>query len=535
MDAGVNTYWLGPIYKSPMIEGGYDISDFNEVDPLFGDMDDFKTLMDETKKRDMHVILDFVPNHTSDQHEWFQKSIKKEDPYTDYYIWRDGKLLPDGNLTYPNNWLSIFGGRAWTWNEERGQYYFHQFIKHQPDLNYRNNFVRQDVKKAMKFWLDLGVDGFRVDAVNHLVEDKALRDEPYKEGKYGSENYDDLIHLYTRDQNETYDVIYEFRRFLEDYRRNSLDKHDRIMITEAYTDINKLMLYYTNGTEFGSHLPFNFLLMDDATIDSNAADYVSIIRSWVDNMPNGHWLNWVGGNHDNNRIATRMGDELVDAFYMLIMLLPGTAVVYQGEEIGQQNNLLRSDQIKDHNNIKGGIVIVRDPPRGPFLWDDSENAGFTKAKIPWEPIHPSYWESNLKTQTSSKQKTHYQVFKSIAKLRSQSTIQRGYLNTYVISKWVFAFSRELPGFETYIIVINVGSERELVLLTDTMPLLPELLVVNISSTNSEYEEGDRVTTKLTIHDRWKPLVLRPKASVVLIPLYNETLPDEPSTNKPIKS
>ncbi|XP_075235441.1 maltase 2-like [Lycorma delicatula] len=526
-ETGIDSIWLSPIFQSPKADLGYDISNFTEIDPIFGTLDDFKSLIKAVKERGMHLLMDFVPNHTSDEHPWFVKSIKKIEPYKDYYIWRDPKeVLQNGTRVPPNNWLSLFGGSGWKFVPERGQFYYHQFNAKQPDLNFYNENVKTEMKEILKFWLDLGVDGFRMDAVKHLMEDKNLHDE-YCLPAYATcdDDYRKMNHNYTTDWPNTYDLIYEWREFLDNYTANSSEKQTRIMLSEAYSSIEYTMEYYGNKTRPGAQSPFNFMLLGP-TVESNSSVYKYIINMWYDNMPEGHWANWVTGNHDNHRVAARVGNELVDGFYMLSMLLPGTAVTYQGEEIGQPDTPVRKDQIRDPNNNGGGAVDVRDPERGPFLWNDSENAGFTSAKIPWEPVHPSYWKINLEAQKNAT-KSHYKVYKQLAQLRTMPTFQRGDLDIYTITTWVLAFSRRLPGSETYLVVINVGSEREVVILGESVPKLSVKMYVAASSVNSGYEDGESIDTKLSLHATSKPLILRPKASVVLVSDYNIINPTNP--------
>ncbi|XP_075235736.1 maltase A3-like [Lycorma delicatula] len=512
-ETGVKTVWLSPIYKSPQIDNGYDISNFTDIDPMFGTLDDFKSLMKAIKERDMYILLDFVPNHTSDEHEWFQKSVKRIEPYTDYYIWRDPKqVFPNGTNAPPCNWISLFGGPAWTYNEQRQQFYYHKFTPQQPDLNYYNNKVREDMKKVLKFWLDLGVDGFRVDAVKELTEDPELHDELCLPQYTTCDNdYLKMNHNYTGDWPDTYGVIYQWREFLDAYAMSSPNKHTRIMLTESYSSLYNVMLYYGNGTNEGIQLPFNFHLMY-GNIELNSTVYKYLIDIWYDNMPEGKWADWVTGNHDFPRLANRVGSELLDGFAMLSMLLPGTSISYQGDELGQTNSMIRKDQKRDSHNAN--VRIQRDAGRGPFPWNDTPNGGFSTNKFTWGVVNPSYWEMNLEAQKKA-EKSHYKVYKQLIDLRKKPTIQRGDLNVYLVSTWVLAFTRRLPRNESYVIIVNFGSEIEEILLGKTIPNLPDKLSVAVSSINSDYKDGEILDTKFSIHNPSKLLILRPKASVVL--------------------
>jgi len=261
-------------------------------------MDDFDHLMAKAEEVGVKILLDFVPNHTSDQHEWFGKSVNGEEPYKDYYIWQPGKVDPS-NATVklpPCNWQAIsYGlGTAWTWNEKRQAFYYHQFSDKQPDLNFRNEKVQEEMEKVMKFWLDKKISGFRVDAVTHIYEDSRLLDEPIADGTSITDptDYGYLKHIYTADQNETFDLIYKWRKFLDDYSSsNGVDT--KILMTESYSSIDTVQRYYTNGTVEGAHLPFNFELMKQLRATSKAQDVVNAVHSWLITMPAQHYTNWV--------------------------------------------------------------------------------------------------------------------------------------------------------------------------------------------------------------------------------------------------
>ncbi len=246
-----------------MKDFGYDISDYTGIYPLFGDMNDFDTLLSEVHQRNMKLILDLVPNHTSDQHPWFIESRSSKDaPKRDWYIWHDAK--EDGNA--PNNWLSAFGGTAWEWDDNTKQYYYHAFLKEQPDLNWRNPEVQEAMLNVMRFWLDKGVDGFRVDVIWHLIKDAQWRDEPVNADYQPQQaTYDKLLHVYSTDQPEVQEIVQKMRSVLDEYS-------ERMMIGEIYLPIHKLMMYYGNHNN-GANLPFNFLLLSiqwQANIDSRS-------------------------------------------------------------------------------------------------------------------------------------------------------------------------------------------------------------------------------------------------------------------------
>lgn len=289
VDLGVTALWLSPIYKSPGVDAGYDISDYRDVDEIFGNLDDFKSLLKSAHDNGLRVILDFVPNHSSDEHEWFAKSVNREAGYENYYVWVD----PDESGKPPSNWLSYFHGSAWEYNEKRGQFYLHQFHKKQPDLNYRDERLVQEMKDVLTFWLDLGVDGFRVDIISTLFEVKDFPDEPVCSNCNCKETqHCYLNHIYTQDQPETYDMVYQWRQLLDDYVEvNGGDA--RIMMTESYSEIDNLFPYYGNDTTDGAHFTFNFWFITKIFKSSSARDIKYQIDRWFTYMPLRYTANWV--------------------------------------------------------------------------------------------------------------------------------------------------------------------------------------------------------------------------------------------------
>lgn len=283
--------WLSPIYKSPGIDAGYDISDYRDVDPIFGDLDDFKSLLKSAHDKGLRVILDFVPNHSSDEHEWFEKSVNREPGYENYYVWVD----PDPNdpSKPPSNWLSYFHGSAWEFNEQRGQYYLHQFHRKQPDLNYRDPNLVQEMKDVLTYWLDLGVDGFRVDIISTLFEVEGFPDEPICSNCNCKETqHCYLSHIYTQDQPETYDMVYQWRQLLDEYVE-TYGGDARIMMTESYSEAEQLFPYYGNRTQDGAHFTFNFWFITKVFQSSSAYDIKYQIDNWFTYMSFRYTANWV--------------------------------------------------------------------------------------------------------------------------------------------------------------------------------------------------------------------------------------------------
>ncbi|XP_029679967.1 maltase A2-like [Formica exsecta] len=285
-ETGVNAIWLSPIYPSPMVDFGYDISNFTGIDPVFGTMEDFKDLLVKAKKLGLKVVLDLVPNHSSDKHPWFQKGLQGNEKYKNYYMWADGKDKDD--KTPPNNWISVFSGSAWEYVDSQKQWYFHQFDYRQPDLNFSNPDVRDEMKNVLKFWLDLGIDGFRIDSAPFIYEDPELRDEPrsYAAG-LTPRDYSYLDHIYTVDQKPTYELFGDWRKYVDDYA----DEHNqdqKMMVMEAYTSFPHTMEYYNYNVT-----PFNFAFIINVTINSSAEVYKEKIDGWTNSMPSGKIANWV--------------------------------------------------------------------------------------------------------------------------------------------------------------------------------------------------------------------------------------------------
>jgi alpha-glucosidase len=373
-ELGVDAIWLSPIYPSPMADFGYDVANFCGVDPLFGTLEDFDQLLAATHDRGLKLLVDFVPNHTSDRHPWFEQSRRsRNSEKRDWYIWRDPKH--DGSP--PNNWLSEFGGSAWTFDASTGQYYYHAYLAQQPDLNWRNPHVRAAMSDALRFWLARGVDGFRVDAIHHLFEDHELRDNPPNpDWMPGMSPARRLVRRHTMDQPEVHEAIAEMRRVADEYGG------DRLMIGEAYLPIDRLMAYY--GTDLrGFHLPFNFHLISTPWLPQAVG---ALIEEYEAALPEGGWPNWVLGNHDRSRVASRLGQQQARVAAVLLLTLRGTPTIYQGEELGMQDVCIPPEQVRDPwERNAPGLGLGRDPVRTPIPWSNEVHGGFTTG-TPWLPI-----------------------------------------------------------------------------------------------------------------------------------------------------
>jgi alpha-glucosidase len=381
-ELGVDAVWLSPIFPSPMADFGYDVADYCNIDPLFGTLEDFDRLVAAAHARGLKLLLDFVPNHSSDQHPWFVESRSaRENPKRDWYIWRDP--APDGGP--PNNWISDFGGSAWEWDEATSQYYLHAFLKEQPDLNWRNPEVKAAMLDAMRFWLDRGVDGFRIDVLWHMVKAEDLPDNPPNpDYRPGMGEMHQVLQLHSTDQPEVHDIGAEMRRIADSYG-------DRALIGEIYLPIEKLVSYYGRQLD-GVHLPFNFQLIDAPW---NARELARIVTEYESALPPGGWPNWVLGNHDRPRIAAKLGEAQVRVAAMLLLTLRGTPTIYYGDEIGISDVVIPPDRVRDPRELREpGIGLGRDPVRTPMTWDDCPNAGFTSGE-PWLPLHPDWRSRNV--------------------------------------------------------------------------------------------------------------------------------------------
>ncbi|CAD5116225.1 DgyrCDS5138 [Dimorphilus gyrociliatus] len=454
----IGALWLSPVYKSPMVDFGYDISDFKAIDPIFGSMDDFENLIRAAHKKEIKIIMDFVPNHSSDQHEWFQLSRKGDIKYKDYYIWRKGKQMANGTRIPPNNWVSVFGGPMWTWDESRQAFYLHQFTKEQPDLNFRNPEVQKEMIDILKFWLGKGVDGFRIDAISHLFEDKAFKNEPLSglpnTTPDQAEHYN---HVYTMDQPETIEVIRSWRKYFTEYERKS-NKYI-FMVTESFSNPS---MYYEGETDF----PFNFnLLQMNKTCGVKCIRV--LINSWLQELPKGRWPNWVLGNHDRMRLGNRMGEDFIGAFNMLLLTLPGTPFTYYGEEIGMVGPKISFEDTVDPYGVNFGPKryeeFSRDPSRTPMQWSDSRNAGFTMAKKPWLPVHSNYKTLNVENQKNSDHDDNtLRLYRRLSWLRQEKSFQMGNFDWAIITDNILSYIRWFNGSPAYIVAFNFGTKAETV-------------------------------------------------------------------------
>jgi alpha-glucosidase len=395
---GINAIWLSPIYPSPQVDFGYDISDYENVDPQYGTLADFDKLLAEAKSRDIRIVMDMVMNHTSDKHKWFIESeSSKTNPKRDWYIWRDSKGIgADGKPIPPNNWISDFGGSAWQYDPKTKQFYYHEFYKQQPDLNWRNPEVEKAMFDSVRFWLDRGVSGFRLDAIPALFEDPALRDEPLTGGTnaYGDKNVSDI---YTNNLPGVHDVMRRLRTLVDKY------PGDRVLIGETYLPNVKELDKWYGGTKHDElQLPMD---MQVGFINKLDASLFRERISEVETEINGNQPLFVFDNHDNTRSWNRYGDGVHDqaiARVIATMLFTSraTALMYYGEEIGMVTTTpARKEDVRDPIGVRGWPQEKgRDGERTPMQWNDSKDAGFSTAAVTWLPVAPNYPTVNVQTE-----------------------------------------------------------------------------------------------------------------------------------------
>jgi alpha-glucosidase len=405
---GIDAIWLSPIYPSPMIDFGYDVTSYTAIDPIFGDLATFDELVARAHAHNIRIIMDYVANHTSDQHPWFRASrSSRTNPQRDWYIWADPR--PDGSP--PNNWLSHWGGSAWEWDETTGQYYLHMFHTTMPDLNWRNPAVKAAMLDVLRFWLDRGVDGFRIDAVAQIMKDPQFRDNPPNPAATASQpptipqtptspqvpgapdktspsiprplkEYDTQLHLYDRDHPDIHPILRELRRVLDTYN----GQWPRLACAETRVASWQRWAAYYGTTLDELHIPFNFGLIHTPWTAQAVRHLVDTIEA---SLPPGAWPNYVLSTHDDPRLATRIGPQQARVAILLQLTLRGTPILYYGDEIGMHDIPIPPERVRDR-------WANRDPARTPMQWNSTPNAGFCPPDVePWLPIAPDYPQINV--------------------------------------------------------------------------------------------------------------------------------------------
>ena len=501
---GVDAIWITPMYPSPQVDFGYDISDYEAVDPQYGTMADLDALLRAAKAQGIRVIMDLVLNHTSDQHPWFKESrSSRNNPKRDWYIWRDGK-----NGGPPNNWQSWFGHSAWTLDPTTGQYYYHHFYVQQPDLNWRNPEVRKAMYDVMRFWLDKGVSGFRLDAVSRLFEDPNLHDDPYLPGynAFGDRN---IQHLYTDNLPEIHEVFRQIRQLVDSYPGHP------VLLSEAdeptIAELSKM--YGANGDEV--QLPMDFQIAD--------ANHLSAPRfrklfDEVETNPAGGWPEYFFSNHDQARQWDRYGDgkhndQIAKLMAMLELLPRGTPQMYYGEEIGMRNtDPQRKEDVRDPVGITGWPKDKgRDGERTPMQWTSAApNAGFTLPDVkPWLPIPASARTVNVETE-SGESESLLNFYKSLLKLRhTEPALMNGnYVTLNPDDQKVFSFLRQAPtsSGRSVLVALNMSDQKQ----TVSFDLSKQNINAKVASVlQSNFDAGRRTTLNLN------ELALPPFGAIVL--------------------
>lgn len=447
---GVGAVWLSPFYPTPFRDFGYDISDYQAVGEQFGSMADFDALLAAAHERGLRVILDLVPNHSSDQHPWFRESrASRQSPRRDWYMWADPK--PGGGP--PTNWLSVFGGSAWELDPASGQYYYHSFLKTQPDLNWRNPAVCEAMYAMMRFWLEKGVDGFRVDATWYMLKDEQLRDNPPNpEQKPGGAPDSAVLPKYSSNQPEIHPVLAEMRRVVDAY-------DERLLSGELYLSVEEMMKYY--GAEHPElHLPYNLRLTD---IEWKVREVAATIDEYQRALPPGVWPTYTIGSHDRPRVATRAGVEQTRVAAMLLLTLPGTPTVYMGDEIGMPNVPIPPERVIDPQ-ASSWPGHNRDEMRTPMRWEATVNGGFSPAE-PWLPVGPDVATLNVATQRDDPRSLLQLYRRLIALRRDQPGLVTGAYAQAELQDELLAYWRRDAGRE-WLVALNFGAEPQSLALSE---------------------------------------------------------------------
>jgi alpha-glucosidase len=450
---GVDAIWLSPTFPSPMKDFGYDVADYRDVHPDFGDLATMDRLIAECHQRDIRLLLDFVPNHTSDQHAWFRESRSSRDnPKRDWYIWRDPK--PDGSL--PNNWVSVFGGPAWTMDETTGQYYLHSFLREQPDLNWRNPDVVEAMHDVLRFWLARGIDGFRIDVVGMIIKHPDLADnppDPYRETS--GPDSPAIVDIHTSNSSnypDVFDVVIGIRDVLDEFPGS-------VAVGEVFGSADIIARYHGGDLLNGLHLAFNFQLImrDGVKTPWDSGVIRGIVTTLESTLPVGAQPCFAFNNHDQPRFVSRNDDDgngsaRARAAALLLLGLRSTPFVYYGEEIGMVDGDIPEDRLRDPARFRH---IGRDPQRTPMQWDASEGRGFTTGE-PWLPFGPE--QINVAVQTNDADSL-LSLYRSAIWVRKQElALQKGALRELESPHDTFAFERRASDARPVAVVISTALE-----------------------------------------------------------------------------
>jgi oligo-1,6-glucosidase/alpha-glucosidase len=444
---GVDAIWLSPIYPSPMADFGYDVADHCGVDPMFGDLDAFDRLLAAVHAHGLKLLLDYVPNHTSDRHPWFVESrTNRSNPRRDWYIWRDP--APDGGP--PNNWTSDMGGTAWEYDPATGQYYLHAFLREQPDLNWRNPAVRAAMLDVLRFWLERGVDGFRIDVLWHCYKAVGLPNNPPNPDYRPElgEKFRVLQH-HSANQPEIHELAAAFRAMADTFG-------ERLLVGEVCLPLPQLMQYYGTPQTPGVHLPFNFALLDTAW---NPRALAETITAYEAALPPGGWPNWVIGSHDAPRIAARIGPAQARVAMLLLLTLRGTPTLYQGDELAIGKVDIPPDRIRDPQDLRQpGLGLGRDRSRTPMPWDASPHAGFSTAE-PWLPLNPDWPTRNVALQSADPASMLSLTRAALALRRRSEALSLGTFRLLHADDAVLAYERR-HGAERLHVALNLSAQPQ---------------------------------------------------------------------------
>ena len=460
---GVEAVWLSPFYPSPMVDFGYDVSNYTDVDAIFGDLATFDELIQQAHRCSIKVIIDFVINHSSDEHPWFLESRSSRNASRrHWYIWADAK--PGG--TPPNNWVSHFGGSAWEWDAATGQYYLHSFDRRQPDLNWRNPEVQAAMFDVLHFWLEHEVDGFRIDAAHMIMKDPQLRDNPVNLSKTRAMpkpmgDYDAQLHIYDKGHPDAHGIYREVRRLLDSYG----SEHPRVAIGEMHIPDRKEWASYYGANLDEMHMPFNFGLVSAAW---NAKGMRQSVDTLEAHLPPGAWPNNVLGNHDEPRIASRVGPAQARVAMLLLLTLRGASTLYYGDEIGMHDGDIPPERVYDpiEKNMPG-LGLGRDPERTPMQWDSSPNAGFCPPGAePWLPIPADYKQINVAAEREDPHSLLTLTRRLIELRRSKLALTTG---SYSVVEGApddcFVYLRQLSN-QRYLIALNFSGNEQTVRLPE---------------------------------------------------------------------
>jgi alpha-glucosidase len=469
---GINAIWFCPFFVSPDLDFGYDVADYCAIDSCYGTRQDFDRLLKEAHKRNIKIMLDLVLNHTSDEHEWFKESRSSRDnPKRDWYIWRDGR---EPRNRPPNNWKNNFFGSAWTWDDKTGQYYLHSFLKEQPDLNWFNPEVREAVYKVIRFWLDLGVDGFRLDVAHCYCQDEEFRDNPsvfhrlkrIRRGRFWDRPFVVSIFqmlelpelqdkIYSRHHPETHNILKEFRKILDEYP-------DKTSVGEVNSENPDIVASYYGEKNDELHMNFYFAL---AQCRWKAGAFRRSVERWERNLPASAWPAYTFSNHDIMRAIShygRRGQENKRARLLAILLLTlrGTPFIYYGEEIGMKEAKLTRAALRDPVGLKWfPFYRGRDGARTPMQWTGGKNAGFTTAQ-PWLPVGPEVEMRNVAVQEKDPNSLLSFYKRTIHLRTSLPALQEGSYTSITagVAKDCYFFMREL-GDVRLLVALNFSNGR----------------------------------------------------------------------------